>query len=92
MSLTPQGLSFLAYITAGGGFVVSRIIRKAKLEVSEGGLELTTNQRSKVENPDIFKVVVLSSSLSYTKKLRRFSSVAESPLLKEGNEFILKPR
>lgn len=56
MSLTPQGLSFLAYITAGGGFVVSRIIRKAKLEVSEGGLELTTNQRSKVENPDIFKV------------------------------------
>lgn len=44
MSLTPQGLSFLAYRTAGGGFVVSRIIRKAKLEVSEGGLELTLNQ------------------------------------------------
>ncbi|XP_046528146.1 ovalbumin-like isoform X3 [Equus quagga] len=47
----------LSGVTAGGGLVVSKIIHKAMLEVTEGGPESTlTNQTGEVENPETFKV------------------------------------
>ncbi|XP_031530220.2 ovalbumin-like [Vicugna pacos] len=47
----------LSGATAGGGLVVSKIIHRATLEVTETGSESTfTNQTSKVENPEIVKV------------------------------------
>lgn len=56
MSLTPSRAN-LSGVIAGGGPVASKIIDKVVLEVTEGGSEWTfTNQTSKVENPEIFKV------------------------------------
>nr|XP_008521595.1 PREDICTED: ovalbumin-like [Equus przewalskii] len=47
----------LSGVTAGGGLVVSKIIHKAMLEVTEGGPESTlTNQTGEVENPETFKM------------------------------------
>ncbi|XP_008584592.1 PREDICTED: ovalbumin-like [Galeopterus variegatus] len=47
----------LSGVTTGGRLVVSRIIQKVMVEVTEDGSESApTNQTSKVENPEIFKV------------------------------------